>query len=159
MDFLLLLVPLLPYFLIFCQSNPQSSYFPWITAVSIPYCLPDRVHKAVGSLDVPAQVPDVGLDSFLLHGADGSAHVDGGDFVDFLSGIGAQVKALGAPGSFQTAVCGQKKSRRPFKDSLLGGAVGGWYVFDLLVVYPFDKLEVIVRDLFVCVIDCNGFLL
>jgi len=40
-------------------------------------------------------------------------------------------------------VFGQKKSREPFKDFLLGGAAGGRHVFNFLVFYQSDKLEVV----------------
>ncbi len=66
--------------------------------------LADGLHEGVGSFDVPVQVADVGLDSLLLHLAGGWPHVDGGDFINPLSGIGAQVKPFRAVVGFQIAV-------------------------------------------------------
>ena len=58
--------------------------------------LADGLHERVCGFDVPVQAADVGLDSFLLHLADGWPHMDSGDFINPLSGIGAQVKAFRA---------------------------------------------------------------
>ena len=65
-------------------------------AFQVAHHLADGLHEGVGGFDVPVQVPDVGLDSFLLHLADGWPHVDGGDLVNALSGIGTKVKPLRA---------------------------------------------------------------
>ena len=58
--------------------------------------LADGLHEGVGGFDVPVQIANVGLDSFLLHLAGGWPQVDGGDFINPLSGIGEQVKPFRA---------------------------------------------------------------
>ena len=94
--------------------------------------LADGLHEGVGSFDVPVQVADVGLDSLLLHLADGWSHVDGGDFFNPLPGIGAQVKVFWAVVCFQIAVCRVRPSLPPDFGILLVVPVHGV----LLVAFP-----------------------
>lgn len=84
-----------------------------IAAFSPTHRPPDGLHGTVGFPDVPFQVSDIGLDSFLLHVGNGCSHMDGGGFVNALSGIGEQVKALGAPGGFQITVDGIRPALPP----------------------------------------------
>ena len=49
-----------------------------IAAFSPTHRPPDGLHGTVGFPDVPFQVSDIGLDSFLLHVGNGCSHMDGG---------------------------------------------------------------------------------
>ena len=66
--------------------------------------LPDGLHQTVGGSDFPVQVADIRLDTTFFHLPDSSPLMDSGDYINPLSGIGAQVKPFRAVIGFQIAV-------------------------------------------------------
>ena len=89
---------------------------------------------------------DVGLYAFLLQLADRWPHVDGGDFINPLSGIGTKVKALRAADGFQITVRRISPALPPYLGVLLVVPVHGV----LLVAFPSagrkpDTLAVLVK--------------
>ena len=143
-------------FLRFLQGFQQGGFFLLQVcdpAFQVTHHLTDRLHEPVGGGNVPVQVADVGLYAPFLHLADGGSHVDGGDFVNALPGIGAQVKGFFAADGFQIAGCRVRPSLPPDFTILLVVPVHGV----LLVAFPPAGREPDALAVFVKVINLAGF--